>query len=327
MRIAITGGSGSLGSELINRLCKGGADRVVTFTRDEQKRAALANRFEWHPGFRAMAGDVRDIARLRSIFYGCEVVIHAAARKVVTAHPDEPGEMLKTNVIGTENVINAAMDAGVGKLLLISSDKAVRPENVYGVSKAMAEHLTINANARTFPRGLRCSVLRYGNVLASNGSVVRLWRADVAAGKPLSISDQRMTRFWLTLPRAVDFVLRSVATMRGGETFIPHLPAAPITLLAQALYKEAQRDTPLEVRVIGIRPGGEKLHEELMSESEIRRALKRDDHYIIPPFLSPDSWDLTPWMGNAVDPVMVYRSDIWPDQLNASDMLTLLNEA
>lgn len=327
MRIAITGGSGSLGRTLIERLAVGGADRIVTFSRDEQKRGALHNEFKWHPGFRVMAGDVRDPHRLAELFRTCEVVVHAAARKVVTAHPDEAEEMLKTNVLGTQNVIDAATQAGVGKLLFISSDKAVRAENVYGVSKAMAEHLAINANARTFPRGLRVSVLRYGNVLASNGSVVRVWRSQIEKREPLEVSDRRMTRFWLTLPQAVDLVLQAIATLRGGEIFIPDIPAAPVLTLAEALCASAGIETTYAAQDTGIRPGGEKLHEELMSAAEIRRALRKNNMYVVPPYQGPEMWDAQPWLGQKVEPDMVYRSDVWHRQLDVTGMQKLLEEA
>jgi UDP-N-acetylglucosamine 4,6-dehydratase/5-epimerase len=321
MRIAITGGSGTLGRALITRLAQDGADRIVTFSRDESKRASLANEFSWHHGFRVYAGDVRDADRLRDIFKGCEVVVHAAARKVVTAHPDEPEEMLKTNVLGTKHVIEAAKLAGVGKVLFISSDKAVRAENVYGVSKALAEHLIVNANARCLPQGLRLGVLRYGNVLGSTGSVVQLWQAQRQAGKAVTVSHVGMTRFWLTIEQAVDYVLQALANLRGGEIFVPHVPAAPLRLLIEAL------DIPLtEVVVSGVRQGGEKLHEELLSAAEARRTVRRpgSELYVVPPFQHPEMWDLQPWMGEPVGEDFTYCSENWPWQLSVTAMQRLL---
>lgn len=321
MRIAVTGGSGSLGRALITRLAKGGADRIVTFSRDEQKRNALAAEFAWHPGVRVFAGDVRDERRLVDLFHGCEVVIHAAARKVVTAHPDEPEELLKTNILGTQAVIEAARQARVQKLVLVSSDKAVAAENVYGVSKAMGEHLAVMANARTFPQGLRIGVVRYGNVLGSTGSVLPYWRKLAAEGKPLPVSDVLMSRFWITLPDAVTLVLDVVANLRGGEIVVPHLPAAPIIVLAQTVLPNGvSRDSFTE---LGIRPGGEKLHESLLSDSEVRRAVRCGDTYLIPPFQHEHMWDNRPWLGTPVDSALVYRSDVWPWQLDVTEMRKL----
>jgi UDP-N-acetylglucosamine 4,6-dehydratase len=327
MRIAITGGSGSLGRALIRRLAEDGADRIVTFSRDEQKRAALQREFGWHPGFRVFAGDVRDEPRMEDIFHGCEVVVHAAARKVVTAHPDEPEELLKTNVLGTQNVIHAARQAGIRKLLFISSDKAVRAENVYGVSKAMAEHLAIMANARTIAKGLRIGVVRYGNVLGSTGSVLPLWRAQKAAGQLLTLSDRRMTRFWITLPQAVDLVLLALSNLRGGEIVVPHIPAAPIATLLRTVLEDDDGHGPDPITETGIRQGGEKLHEELLSAAEVLRAVRRGATYVVPPFQNADMWDAAPWVGEPVAPDLAYRSDVWPWQLTVPEMRNLLLEA
>lgn len=305
MRIAVTGGSGSLGGHLMQRLADSGAERIVTFTRDEPKRAALQARFAWHKGVKVYAGDVRDKERMVDIFKGCEVVVHAAARKVVSGHWDEPREMLMTNVLGTAKVIAAAREAGVGKVLFISSDKAVRAENVYGMSKAMAEQLVIAENARSWQQGMRLSVLRYGNVIASRGSVVQVWRERMAQGKALQISDERMTRFWLTLDMAVDYVMLALGRMRGGEVLVPVLKASPLTRLAQAVCPGAK------LQDMGIRPGGEKLHEELMSADEFRRALICPDQmmFVVPPPASADLWDSTPWQGTPLVESSDLRSD------------------
>jgi UDP-N-acetylglucosamine 4,6-dehydratase len=317
MRVAVTGASGSLGRQLIRRLAQSGAERIVAFSRDEQRRAQLLADFGWHPGVRVFAGDVRDRERLRHIFAGCDTVIHAAARKVVSALPDEAREMLLTNVEGTLNVIDAAQAARAGKLLFISSDKAVEPHNVYGVSKAMAEHLIINENARTYPSGLRMAVLRYGNVLASRGSVVQVWRERLARGLRLGVSDERMTRFWMTLGQCVDFVLGALADLRGGEVFVPYaLPAAPITVLAQALGAESWD-------VTGIRPGGEKLHESLLSAAEVTRARVRNLFWVVPPYQHDHMWDNAPWIGSPAAPDFCYASGLGPF-LDAEGMRALL---
>lgn len=325
MRIAITGGTGSLGGALIRRLSQNGAERIVTCSRDEQKRLALQAQYQWHQGVKVYAGDIRDTGRLADIFNGCEVVIHAAARKVVSGHHDEPREMLQTNVVGTQNVIAAAREAQVRKLLFISSDKAVHPQNVYGISKAMAEHLVISENARSWSRGLRCSIIRYGNVLASNGSVVRVWRQQLAAQQPLGLTDVRMTRFWLTLEQAAEFVLAAVGDLRGGEIFVPDLKSAPLTNIARALMED--NSTP-EFISTGIRPGGEKLHEELISGDEATRAVFRNRFYIIPPTLTADSWDAAPWLGDKAAYIAEcgYRSDSWPHRWTVPELRQLLQE-
>lgn len=318
MRIAITGGTGSLGSALIRRLAASGAERIVTFSRDEQRRLALSAEMSWHPGVKVYAGDVRDAGRMADIFHGCDVVVHAAARKVVNGHHDEPREMLQTNVLGTQHVISAARQAHVPKLLFISSDKAVHPENVYGVSKAMAEHLVVSENARSYPQGGRMAVLRYGNVIASNGSVVKLWRQCVAAREPLPVTDGDMTRFWLTLADAVELVMLAIAQMRGGEIFVPILRAAPLHRLADAVAEDLPR------RATGIRSGGEKLFEELLSADEARRAVRRNGFFVVTPTKGMDSWDTTPWLGDPLPPGFTYRSDTWPDQWSVEDLRTLL---
>lgn len=320
MRVCVTGGSGSLGTALITKLAHDGAERIVTFTRDEQKRSALARAFAWHPGVKVYAGDIRDAERLPDIFRGCEVVVHAAARKVVSGHHDEAREMLHTNVLGTANVIAAARAAGVRKLLFVSSDKAVRAENVYGMSKAMAEQLVISENARSWPQGLRLSVIRYGNVLASNGSVVKVWRECAARGEPLPISDSRMTRFWLTLDMAVGFVQKAIGEIRGGEVFVPSLKAAPLTALAEVFAPASQW------RSLGIRPGGEKLHEELLSSDEVRRTVARNGWYVIAPTTTADIWDPTPWMGDRVPAEFTYSSDAWPLQWTTEELRELIGQ-
>lgn len=320
MRIAITGITGSLGSALLARLAREGADRIVGFSRDEQKRFNLARQYADHPGVKIYAGDVRDASRLVDIFAGCEVVVHAAARKVVSGHHDEPAEMHATNVLGTINVIDAARRAGVRKLLFISSDKAVQPTNVYGASKMMGEHLVVSANARTFAHGLRCGVIRYGNVLGSTGSVLPVWRARVAAGLPLQLSHRDMTRFWLPLEKAVDLVLRAVGDLRGGETFVPWLKAAPVKRLLAAVAGDR-----VLIEETGIRPGGEKMHEALLSEDEVRRAVRRNGWVIVPPADTPELWDRSPWIGEPVGEDFRYVSDTWDDEWTVDDLRAMLD--
>ena len=316
MRVALTGATGSLGRAIIARLAQDGADRIVGCSRDEHKRAQLQAEFSWHPHVRIFAGDIRDERRLVDLFAGCECVVHCAARKIVSGHFDEPREMVATNLLGTMNVLQAARSAGVRKLLFISSDKAVHANNPqpYGLSKALAETLVISENARCFAAGLRCGVLRYGNVLSSNGSVVKVWRALAVRGEPLPISDRRMTRFWLTLDQAVTYVLRAIGDLRGGEIFVPWLKAAPVTRLLEAVAPQA------ETTEIGIRPGGEKLHETLVSEDEIRRARRRNDWIIVPPTDTSELWDRSSWLGELVPADFRYHSKTWPEQWTVEEL-------
>jgi UDP-N-acetylglucosamine 4,6-dehydratase/5-epimerase len=320
MRIALSGGSGSLGRALLRRLIDDGAERIVTFSRDQHRRDALVRDFGAYPGItdRIYWHDLSDVDRLTRTFTGCEVVVHAAAAKVVGAHPDEPEGLNTTNVQGTVNVLTACERAGVRKVLVISSDKAVQPTNAYGISKAQAEQRAIAANAHCWPKGMRVAALRYGNVCGSAGSVLLKWRAALANGDQLEVSDPRMTRFWVTLEQAVEFVIRAVEMMRGGEIFAPHIPAAPITLLAEAIGGRPP------YRVTGIRPGGEKLHESMLSEDEVRRTVRWRGFYVVTP--SMRTWDATPWPGDAVSESLVYRSDTWGWQLGVDDMRALLGE-
>lgn len=332
MRIAISGGSGFLGRALIQRLTQEGADRIVTFTRDEHRRTALQQEFGFHPGFRVYAGDVRDASRLVDILHGCEVCVHAAARKVVTGHPDEPLEHVKTNVLGTINMLEAARAAGCRKFVFISSDKAVAAINAYGKTKAIAEDLVIMANAQTHASGLRCGCVRYGNVLGSTGSVLVKWRQQHAAGQPLTVSDPHMTRFWLTRSQAVDLVLKALSNLRGGEIVVPDLPAAPIITLAEAVAGEnftcvPVTDAPTERSGHGPRQGGEKMHEELLSAAEIRRARRHNGYFVVPPNQHAEMWDAAPWLGEHIHSDTVYRSDVWPRQICAVEMRALLETA
>lgn len=330
MRIAITGGSGSLGRQLTADFLGMGADRVVTLTRDEQKRHQLARDFP-SPLYRAFAGDIRDRERLADVFRGCDTVVHAAARKVVSGHWDEPQEMLQTNVLGTQNVVWAAREAGVQRLLFISSDKAVNPENVYGVSKAMGEQLVIAANARTHAQGLRLGVLRYGNVLGSNGSVLQAWRSRVLAGQPIQVTDPQMTRFWVTLRTASQFVQAALQQLRGGEVYVPVLQAASVAELALAFLGP---DDLGRAESVGLRPGGEKMHEALVTADESRRlvwakgTLDGQGHwaYVVPPVQGDDSWDTREW-GPAATLPTDYRSDVWPLRVNANSLSAMLDGA
>ena len=299
MRVAITGATGTLGSALVRRLYRDGVDRLVALSRDEVKKHALVSEFSDFSSLRAFLGDVRDYDRLVEVFHGCDTVIHAAALKRVESG-DDPGELVKTNIAGTVNVIKAAAQCGVGKVLFISSDKAVTATNFYGMTKAVAETYAVQSNSVFYPRGTRIAAVRYGNVVGSRGSVVELWLKRRLLEQPLQITDRQMTRFWLTVDEAVNVVMRALAMMRGGEVFVPKLPSMRVVDMAAAIYP----DKPFED--IPVRPG-EKRHEQLLNDDEITRTMIRGDMFVVTP--SPRSWDNSSWQGFPVAPGSKYTSD------------------
>lgn len=264
MKVCVTGGTGSLGTALVRRFLAEGAARVVVLSRDEMKQAAMMEAID-HPNLRCFLGDVRDRNRLVDGFYGCDTIVHAAALKRVDAGAYNPQEIRKTNIQGSANVLSAALEAGIGRVLMISSDKACMPTNVYGASKAMMEHEAVAFNALSVPRGTRVSVARYGNVLGSRGSVVHTWRTAARQGKALQLTSGQMTRFWLTLDDAAGVVLDALHRMEGGEIFVPILPAMAMIDLVQAIAPGA------DLKIVGLRPGGEKLHEMLVNDEESQR--------------------------------------------------------
>ena len=301
--VLITGGTGSLGRALIQRLLTDQlADRVVSFSRDEVKAGDLSDLYPNDPRLRVFLGDVRDRDRLRTAFKGVEVVVHAAALKRIQQSVYSPGEIIQTNINGTVNVIDAAVYAGVQRVLFVGSDKATEATNLYGSSKFTAEVYAVQSNSYAYPQGTRVSALRYGNVLASRGSVVPIWQDCVRKGKPFQITDPAMTRFWITLPQAVDLVLTALERMQGGEVFIPILPSVRLIDIAEAIGGENYA-----YRITGFRPGGEKLHEVLINQEELRRTVRARGVYIIRP--SHQSWSSIGWPGEPLPDGFVYQSD------------------
>lgn len=324
MRYLITGGTGTLGQALIRRLLAlpssgaGAPTWVASLSRDEVKAGALSA-LAADARLRVFLGDVRDLTRLEHALHGVHTVVHAAALKRVTESVYSPGELIKTNIQGTINVINAALAAGVKRVLIISSDKAVHPTNLYGMTKAVAECYAVQSNSYTFPRGTKVACVRYGNVLGSRGSVLDTWAAAAHAGLPLAITDMAMTRFWLTVDRAVDLVLLALGSMTGGEVYVPDLPASPIAALAAAVYRAVTGEAEKQPNLIetGLRPGGEKIHEMLLSEEEISRTywVQLLKTYVVTP--SYQSWTTAKWEGRAggwerVAPALVYSSHMVP---------------
>ena len=281
--ILITGGTGSFGRKFVDEvLRRERPKRLVIFSRDELKQYEMAQMFSQtdHPCLRYFIGDVRDAARIDMAMQGIDIVVHAAALKHVTVAEYNPFECIRTNVIGAENVVNAAMKAGVERVIALSTDKAVNPINLYGASKLASDKIFVAANNLSSSTGTRFSVVRYGNVLGSRGSVIPYFRKLIAEGADsLPITDPKMTRFWITLADGVDFVLRRLPEMHGGEIFVPKVKSMRITDLAEAMAPG------MALRTVGIRPG-EKLHEMLISRDDARLTHETEDRYVIEPTLN-----------------------------------------
>lgn len=321
MRILVTGGSGTFGRAFIRRALASGlyADGVISYSRDEQKAAAMTAEFGHHAAFKAFLGDVRDSQRLDTALYGVTHVVHAAALKRVDAAAYSPSEVIATNVIGTMNVVDAAIRRGVERVVVISSDKSCMPTNIYGATKMCAEHFATQSNAYGYPRGTRIACVRYGNVLGSRGSVIGIWRQQVRDGLPIGITDRRMTRFIMTIEEATDLVIRALGHMHGGEVFVPKLPSASIVDLATAVAPPDGYPTV----DIPMRPGGEKLHESLLNEEEPVRTYERDGCYVVVP--SHHDWIKEfPDVGHSMPPTTVYRSDRNTEWLSAAELRRLI---
>jgi UDP-N-acetylglucosamine 4,6-dehydratase/5-epimerase len=275
--ILVTGGTGSFGRQFVRRaLAAYSPARVVVFSRDELKQYEMEQELR-HPALRFFIGDVRDRERLERAMSGVDLVVHAAALKQVPAAEYNPMECIKTNVHGAQNVIDAALANRVEKVMALSTDKAANPINLYGASKLASDKLFVAANNIVGRERTRFSVVRYGNVVGSRGSVVPFFRKILAEGaRELPITDERMTRFWITLAQGVEFVLKSFARMYGGEIFVPKIPSANIVDLAEAIAPGVAR------RIVGVRPG-EKLHEVMCPRDDSRLTLEFSDHYVIQP--------------------------------------------
>lgn len=299
MRILITGASGFLGKALVNRLKDDTlVERLCVLSRDEHKISKLADEYTGKASLRTFVGDVRDPSRLTYACRGVDVVIHAAALKRIDAVVNESLELDKTNVQGTVNVLRAALECGVRKVLFISSDKAAEPCNAYGASKMMAECHAIGFNQYSIPQGMAVSAVRYGNVFASTGSIYHIWKKCIAEGKPLALTDMSMTRFHISIQQAVDLCLTSLQRMIGGEVFIPDLPAYRLRDLAEAMLKEEVKLNH-NISLTGLRPGGEKLAEIMLSQEEPGRTLWQDDRYVVMP--AHRSWSASPYRGVKLD--------------------------
>lgn len=284
--VLVTGGTGSFGKMFVKIMLKEyHPAKIIVYSRDELKQHEMRVSGYDHPSLRYFIGDVRDLPRLTRALNGVNIVVHAAALKQVPACEYNPMEAIKTNILGTSNVIDAAIDAGVEKVLALSTDKAVNPINLYGATKLSAEKLIVQSNSYAGGGSTRLCCVRYGNVMGSRGSVVPLFIKQRQNGK-VTLTDARMTRFWISLDQGVRFVIRCLEQMHGGEVFVPKIPSMKMIDLAGAIAPKA------EVEVVGIRPG-EKLHEVLISEDEARTAVELESMYVIQP--AEASWFGRDW--------------------------------
>jgi len=323
--VMITGGTGSFGKAFTRMVCDEFKPRkLIVFSRDELKQYEMAQVFpaERYPFMRYFIGDVRDAPRLDMAMRGVDYVIHAAALKQVPTAEYNPFECIKTNVFGAENVVNAAIARRVKRVVALSTDKAANPINLYGASKLAADKIFCAAEAMAGDSEVRFSVVRYGNVLGSRGSVAPLFRRLAAEGAiDLPITDPRMTRFWITLDQGVNFVLSSLEMMRGSEVFVPKIPSTRTADLATAVAPQ------LPHRMVGVRPG-EKLHEVMVPEDDARCTVELHDRYVILP--SADARRREDYLRAGAKPVeegFSYASDRNPEHLDARGLQALLAEA
>ena len=320
--VLITGGTGSFGKAFTRMVGEAFQPRkMIIFSRDELKQYEMAQEFQ-APYMRWFIGDVRDQARLETAMRDVDYVVHAAALKHVPIAEYNPFECIKTNVMGAENVVNAAISQKVKRVVALSTDKAANPINLYGASKLASDKIFVAAEAMSGADGTRFAVVRYGNVVGSRGSVAPLFKKLLAEGATdLPITDDRMTRFWITLPQGVNFVLSSMEMMKGAEIFVPKIPSLKTTELADAIAPG------LPHRLIGIRPG-EKLHEIMIGEDDARSTVELLDRYAILP--SHDHARREAYLAEGARPLpegFSYCSDKNPEQLDARGLQALLSQA
>lgn len=315
--VLVTGGTGSFGKTFVRAMLETAKPKkVIIFSRDELKQHEMREGGFAHKDLRYFIGDIRDASRLRRALSGVDVVVHAAALKQVPACEYNPIEAVATNVDGARNLIEAALDQGVGRVLALSTDKAVSPVNLYGATKLVMEKLLVQANAYSGGKGTKFSCVRYGNVVGSRGSVIPLFLQQKRSGK-VTVTDPRMTRFWLTLDEGVAFVKGCIEQMHGGELFIPKLRAMSIMDLVKAVAPDCS------VERVGIRPG-EKLHEALISEEEASRAVDVEGMYVIKPALAlwRDHWA----HGKRLPAGFTYDSGLHAEQLSLGELQTMIKD-
>lgn len=314
--VLVTGGTGSFGKKFTKKALELGVKKIIVFSRDELKQYEMKQEFD-DKRLRFFIGDVRDKERLVRAFDGVDFVIHAAAMKHVDACEYNPFEAVKTNIHGAQNIVEAAIDCGVEKVIALSTDKACAPVNLYGATKLASDKLFVAANAYVGDKQTSFSVVRYGNVMGSRGSVVPFFKKMRHTGV-LPVTDERMTRFWITLDQGVQFVINSLERMHGGEIFVPKIPSMNIMDLAKAIGPECK------IEIVGIRPG-EKLHEAMIMEDDARHTVEFDNYYVIQPEF--------PWWsksfaegGKELPDGFAYTSDSNTEWLSIEELRTLAGE-
>ena len=313
--VLITGGTGSFGKKFTEVLLRDHKPKkIIIFSRDELKQHDMKNDGFDAPCMRYFIGDVRDKDRVIRAMGGVDIVVHAAALKHVGACEYNPHEAVKTNINGAQNIVEAAIDTGVKKVLALSTDKAVNPVNLYGATKLVAEKIFTQGNAYSAANPTKFSCVRYGNVVGSRGSVVPLFYKQRESGT-ITITDDKMTRFWLTLDQGIAFVIRCIDEMKGGEVYVPKIPSMKVIDLAKAIAPDCTQ------KIIGIRPG-EKLHEVLLSEDEARHTFERDDCYVIQP--ENPSWTVAGWQKSNVKNNTRYTSDTNQEWLTVEQLKTMI---
>lgn len=304
--VLITGATGSLGNQLVKDLLQNSnARRIVIFSRDELKQFHMKSAFGDDPRLRWFLGDIRDLERLKRALHGVDFVVHAAALKQVDTGEYNPMEFIKTNVLGSQNVIDAAIESGVQKVVALSTDKASSPINLYGATKLTSDKLFVAANNYSMGYGTAFSVVRYGNVMGSRGSVIPYFQQLAEKGAAIPLTDKRMTRFWITIEEASKFVCESFTTMQGGELYVPRIPSMKLVDLARAIAPDS------EYIETGIR-AGEKLHEEMISADDSKRTVFNGSRYIVNPVVA--EWGYKEPEGQRLEDDSPYRSntnDLW----------------
>jgi UDP-N-acetylglucosamine 4,6-dehydratase len=318
--VLITGGTGSLGKALVRHLlAETKVRRIAIFSRDELKQLKMQQEMGSDNRLRWFLGDIRDLERLKRAFHSVDFVIHAAALKQVDTGEYNPMEFIKTNVLGSQNVIDAAIETGIKKVVALSTDKASSPINLYGATKLTADKLFIAANNYSIAYGTRFSVVRYGNVMGSRGSIIPIFKNLSLAGGPIPITDFRMTRFLISLNQAVKFVIDSLEMMNGGELYVPKIPSIKIVDLAHAIGPGIAQVE------IGIRPG-EKLHEEMISVDDIRRTIVLGNRFVVSPVIA--EWGYKRPLGEQMPEGRAYKSDtndLWMTELEIQNFLKEYN--
>jgi len=317
--VLVIGGTGSFGKSFTDvMLSRYHPKKLIVFSRDELKQQQMRQIWDessdaW--SIRYFIGDVRDKERLHRAMHGVDVVVHAAALKQIPSCEYNPFEAVQTNIMGAKNVIEAAIDNGVKRVMAISTDKAVNPINLYGATKLVAEKLFVQGNSYSGGQGTRFSCVRYGNVVGSRGSVIPLFMEQRRTGT-VTVTDERMTRFWITLEQGVEFVIRCIGVMQGGEIFVPKMPSMRVMDLVKAVAPKCN------VQFNGIRPG-EKIHESLLADDEVRRTVEYGDMYVVEPLFQ--WWSSERWKGGrALPEEFCYTSDKNTRWLSAEELLQMI---